>query len=138
LSPFCGSDLQGKEVIEFYINELLSEGVTFIPPWTEPDGGQTGVDAGATGSAQAMTRGTSDAETSAGATAAATTTTLVSPCGQARPRLLSSGSRTSMDLGASAGNIAAAEMDGRSACMHAFLRSLPVLYCLVQEHSKIS
>lgn len=27
---------QGKEVIEYYINELLSEGVTHIPPWTSP------------------------------------------------------------------------------------------------------
>ena len=27
---------QGKEVIEFYINELISEGVTYIPPWVGP------------------------------------------------------------------------------------------------------
>ncbi|XP_025086727.1 SEC14-like protein 1 isoform X4 [Pomacea canaliculata] len=27
---------KGKEVIEFYISELISEGVTFIPPWTDP------------------------------------------------------------------------------------------------------
>ena len=28
---------QGKEVIEYYINELLSEGITYIPPWTDPN-----------------------------------------------------------------------------------------------------
>ncbi|KAK3760718.1 hypothetical protein RRG08_010689 [Elysia crispata] len=27
---------KGKEVIEFYINELISEGVTYIPPWVGP------------------------------------------------------------------------------------------------------
>lgn len=28
---------KGKEVIEFYINELISEGITYIPPWTDPN-----------------------------------------------------------------------------------------------------
>ena len=28
---------QGKEVIEYYINELISEGITYIPPWTDPN-----------------------------------------------------------------------------------------------------
>ena len=27
---------QGKEVIEFYINEVISQGTTYIPPWTGP------------------------------------------------------------------------------------------------------
>ena len=27
---------QGKEIIEYYINELISEGVAYIPPWTDP------------------------------------------------------------------------------------------------------
>ncbi|XP_046579039.1 SEC14-like protein 1 [Haliotis rubra] len=27
---------KGKEVIEYYINELLSQGITYIPPWTDP------------------------------------------------------------------------------------------------------
>lgn len=27
---------QGKEVIEYYINELLNEGITYIPPWVGP------------------------------------------------------------------------------------------------------
>ena len=27
---------QGKEVIEYYINELISEGITYIPPWADP------------------------------------------------------------------------------------------------------
>ncbi|KAK7501943.1 hypothetical protein BaRGS_00006695 [Batillaria attramentaria] len=26
---------KGKEVIEYYINELIKEGITYIPPWTE-------------------------------------------------------------------------------------------------------
>lgn len=26
---------QGKEVIEHYINELMSEGMTYVPPWSE-------------------------------------------------------------------------------------------------------
>ena len=26
---------QGKEVIEYYINELLEEGVRYIPPWLD-------------------------------------------------------------------------------------------------------
>ncbi|XP_076458817.1 SEC14-like protein 1 isoform X2 [Babylonia areolata] len=28
---------KGKEVIEYYINELISEGITYIPPWTDPN-----------------------------------------------------------------------------------------------------
>ncbi len=28
---------EGKEIIEFYIHELLSEGVTYLPPWAGPD-----------------------------------------------------------------------------------------------------
>ncbi|XP_050390161.1 SEC14-like protein 5 [Patella vulgata] len=28
---------KGKEVIEFYINELLTEGITHIPPWKGPE-----------------------------------------------------------------------------------------------------
>ena len=34
-------DFQGKEVIEYYINELISEGVTYIPPWTDPSDGKS-------------------------------------------------------------------------------------------------
>jgi hypothetical protein len=36
----CFLLLQGKEVIEYYINELISEGITYIPPWTDPNRGQ--------------------------------------------------------------------------------------------------
>jgi hypothetical protein len=28
--------LQGKEIIEHFINELKKEGVTYLPPWSEP------------------------------------------------------------------------------------------------------
>ena len=28
--------LQGKEVIEYYINELITQGITEIPRWTSP------------------------------------------------------------------------------------------------------
>lgn len=28
--------LQGKEVIEHYLKELISQGITFIPRWTPP------------------------------------------------------------------------------------------------------
>jgi len=27
---------QGKEIIEHFINELKKEGVTYLPPWSEP------------------------------------------------------------------------------------------------------
>lgn len=27
--------LQGKEIIEYYLNELISEGITYIPTWAE-------------------------------------------------------------------------------------------------------
>ena len=32
---------QGKEVIEYYINELLEEGVTYIPPFVAPPSTET-------------------------------------------------------------------------------------------------
>jgi hypothetical protein len=28
---------QGKEIIEHFINELKNEGVTCLPPWSEPN-----------------------------------------------------------------------------------------------------
>lgn len=33
---FCLHLFQGKEVIEYYINELLSQGITEIPRWKSP------------------------------------------------------------------------------------------------------
>lgn len=32
----AGFPLQGKEVIEHYLKELISQGITFIPRWTPP------------------------------------------------------------------------------------------------------
>ena len=32
--------MQGKEIIEHYLNELQNEGVTYIPTWTEEHPGQ--------------------------------------------------------------------------------------------------
>jgi hypothetical protein len=28
---------QGKEIIEHFINELKKEGVSYLPPWSEPN-----------------------------------------------------------------------------------------------------
>jgi hypothetical protein len=28
---------QGKEIIEHFVNELKKEGVTYLPPWSEPN-----------------------------------------------------------------------------------------------------
>lgn len=35
-SPNESFPLQGKEVIEHYLKELISQGITFIPRWTPP------------------------------------------------------------------------------------------------------
>ncbi|KAI8794138.1 SEC14-like protein 1 isoform X1 [Biomphalaria glabrata] len=38
MKQYTSSVKKGKEVIEYYINELISEGVTYIPPWSAPAG----------------------------------------------------------------------------------------------------
>ncbi|ESP04007.1 hypothetical protein LOTGIDRAFT_212187 [Lottia gigantea] len=36
MKQYTANIQKGKEVIEYYINELISEGITNIPPWTGP------------------------------------------------------------------------------------------------------
>jgi hypothetical protein len=35
---------QGKEIIEHFVNELKREGMTYLPPWSEPGKGMPGDD----------------------------------------------------------------------------------------------
>ena len=43
------SVVQGKEVIEFYINELLTEGIYHIATWSESNATETGTQSAACG-----------------------------------------------------------------------------------------
>ncbi|KAK3604295.1 hypothetical protein CHS0354_011367 [Potamilus streckersoni] len=36
MKQYAANIKKGKEVVEFYINELIGEGTTYIPPWRDP------------------------------------------------------------------------------------------------------
>jgi len=87
--------LQGKEVIEYYINELLTEGIYHIPAWAELVESHTGalaVDETASPSLCAAAAANASSSLSAGLSGAAL--------------LRAASSASTMQLGASAGNIA--------------------------------
>jgi len=91
--------VQGKEVIEYYINELLTEGIYHVPTWAEL------LESGASASAVDETGSSPVCAAAAAAAANASSLSVVaSLSGQALLRAASSAS--TMQLGASAGNIA--------------------------------
>ena len=87
--------MQGKEVIEYYINELLGEGIYHIPTWAELSKScvSTSLVSGAT---------CSSACAAAAAAADATSSSVVTGLSLLRADI----SASTMQLGASAGNIA--------------------------------
>ena len=87
--------MQGKEVIEYYINELLGEGIYHIPTWAELSKScvSTSLVSGAT---------CSSACAAAAAAADATSSSVVTGLSLLR----ADSSASTMQLGASAGNIA--------------------------------
>lgn len=86
--------------------------MTYIPPWLDSEGQTNPVVIG--NAASGMTRSSSAGET-------CNVSITVSPATQSalRPRMLGSGSRSSLDLGASAGNIAS-EVEGIDTKFNAF------------------
>jgi len=88
--------VQGKEVLEYYINELLTEGIYHVPTWAELS------ESRAHTSLEGETASSSVCD--AGAAAAASLSVMTSCSG---PTLLwAAKSSSTMQLGASAGNIA--------------------------------
>ena len=89
--------MQGKEVIEYYINELLGEGIYHIPTWAELSKScvSTSLVSGATCSSAC-------AAAAAAAAADATSSSVVTGLSLLR----ADSSASTMQLGASAGNIA--------------------------------
>jgi len=90
--------VQGKEVIEYYINELLTEGIYHVPTWAELS------ESGASVSAVDETGSSPACAAAAAAANASSLSVVASLSGQALLRAASSAS--TMQLGASAGNIA--------------------------------
>ena len=80
-------------MIEYYINELISEGITYIPPWSEtnPD--------------KAKSESGSPAHGAAATEDGATASTDDAPAIAFRERSDSSSSRSSLQLGATAATI---------------------------------
>ena len=94
--------MQGKEIIEYYISELLSEGVTYIPPWSGQDDDS---EAAAAREGTVAEAATPSMVACAGVGAGVTQNPVVSP-GHARQD-----STSSLRLGASATNINKIEAD---------------------------
>jgi len=91
---WCWS-VQGKEVLEYYINELLTEGIYHIPPWSELSESSVG---------DSVVGETASSSVCYGAAAATSLSVVASSSGPALLRAAISSS--TMQLGASAGNIA--------------------------------
>ena len=145
-------------MIEFYINELLSEGITYIPPWTDPNE-KTRNRRNSSKKYNPSTLGTSRAdgedsldgadETSltlsgvcskgAGTQAevgVSESTVVVGPPpspSSSRPRTDSASSRSSLMLGASAANIAHEGEGGSPASKHLF----QIRICFIFENSTL-
>jgi hypothetical protein len=104
---------QGKEVIDFYINELLSEGITYIPPWSADSISKPALPASET-ETMSNAEGTSDLEKTirpSPEAASVPTETPPSPA-SSRQRSESLSSRSSLMLGASAANISVPDVEG--------------------------
>lgn len=98
-------------MIEYYINEILSEGVKFIAPWTE-DGTQE-EKSPTDGETLSPIEESSELEKTVCASDAEVTASQSPPSpASSRPRSDSLSSRSSLMLGASAANIAVPEADG--------------------------
>ena len=112
---------QGKEVIEYYISELLEEGIVHIPAWTEAQDG-----------APELSR-----EDDHGATIKASSTigssglsVVISPSSPVMSRAVSCTS--TMNLGASASNIACGDEGVKAVglfCVNSFLVKLRTSCC---------
>ena len=83
---------KGKEVIQFYIDEILSEGITHIPMWKDPN--------------EKESESVCDSHENADQPSTSqTTASLLKPEEAARRRTGSTGSHSSLELGATAATI---------------------------------
>jgi len=113
--------VQGKEVIEYYINELLTEGIYHVPTWAELSE--------SCASASALDETASSSVCAA--IAAANFSSLTVASSLSAPSLLRAAS--TMQLGASAGNIAIDSEGTGMIHLSVALSSQSLLLCLQDE-----